>query len=67
MSYTIARYALWALLCIPIVVLGFSLTGNLLEDVLQQTLEKKAKRDVKQAKEQKRRDFEDEYRRSRES
>ena len=51
MSYTIARYALWILLCIPVVVLGFSLLGNLLEGVLQENRTKKAKRDAKKAKE----------------
>ena len=67
MSYTIARYALWVLLCIPVIVLGFSLTGDLLEGILQENREKKAKRDAKQAKDEKRKSFEDEYRKSRES
>ena len=43
MSYTIARYALWALLCIPVAVLGFALVGDLLDGILQDAREKKAK------------------------
>ena len=61
MSYTIARYALWILLCIPVIVLGFSLIGNLLEGMVQENRAKKAKRDAKKAKEQNRRSFEEEY------
>ena len=64
MTYTIARYALWILLCIPIFVLGFGLFGDLLEGVLQENRAKKAKRDAKDAKEKRRKAFEDEYRRT---
>ena len=65
MSYTIARYALWILLCIPVLVLGFGLIGNLLEGMIQENRAKKAKRDAKKAKEQNRRSFEEEYLKSR--
>ena len=65
MDYTIARYALWILLCIPVVVLGFGLIGNLFEGLLQENRAKKAKRDAKKAKEQDRRSFEEEYLKSR--
>ena len=61
MDYTIARYALWILLCIPVVVLGFGLIGNLYEGMLQENRVKKAKRDAKKAKEQNRSSFEEEY------
>ena len=61
MTYTIARYALWILLCIPVVVLGFGLISNLLEGMLQENRAKKAKREAKKAKEEKRSSFEDEY------
>jgi hypothetical protein len=66
MSYTIARYALWALLCIPVAVLGFALVGDLLDGILQDAREKKAK-NAKPEKEQKVDSLEQEYRRSRES
>ena len=66
MSYTIARYALWALLCIPVAVLGFALVGDLLDGILQDAREKKAK-NTKPEKEQKVDSLEQEYRRSRES
>ena len=61
MTYSIARYALWILLCIPVIVLGFSLIGNLLEGMIQENRAEKAKRDAKKAKEQNRRSFEEEY------
>ena len=64
MTYTIARYALWILLCVPIIILGFGLFGDLFEGVLQESRAKKAKRDAKEAKEQKRQAFEDEYRKN---
>ena len=65
MTYTIARYALWILLCVPVFVLGFSLLANLLEGVLQENRAQKAKRDAKKAKEKDRRSFEEEYLRTR--
>ena len=67
MSYTIARYALWVLLCIPVAVLGFALVGDLLEGILQDAREKKAKQNAKQKQEQKVDSLEQEYRKSRES
>ena len=67
MSYTIARYALWALLCIPVAVLGFALVGDLLDGILQDAREKKAKKNAKQKQEQKVDSLEQEYRKSRES
>ena len=63
MTITIARYALWILLCIPVAILGFSLFGDLLEGVLQESRSKKEKKDALQRKEDKRKAFEDEYRR----
>ena len=66
MSYTIARYALWALLCIPVAVLGFALVGDLLEGILQEARVKKAKQNAKQKQEQKTDSLEQEYRKSRE-
>lgn len=65
MTVTIARYALWILLSLPIIVLGFGLLGDLMEGVIQEDRTKKAKRDAKEAKEQKRQSFEDEYRKNR--
>ena len=65
MTITIARYALWILLCIPVVVLGFGLVGDLLDGILQENREKKAKREAKQAKEQKHKSFEEEFHSSR--
>lgn len=62
MSYTIARYALWVLLCIPVAVLGFRLVGDLLDTILQDSRKKQAERDAKTAKEQKRLRFEEQYR-----
>ena len=67
MSYTIARYALWALLCIPVAVLGFALVGDLLDGILQDAREKKAKKNAKQKQEQKNDSLEQQYRKSRES
>ncbi|MBO5516990.1 MAG: hypothetical protein J6A42_02755 [Firmicutes bacterium] len=67
MSYTIARYALWILLSIPVIVLGFGLCGDLMNGILQESRDKKAKKDAKLAKEQQRKSFEEEYRRSRDS
>ncbi|MBQ2095655.1 MAG: hypothetical protein K5772_08020 [Clostridia bacterium] len=67
MSYTIARYALWVLLCIPVAVLGFALVGDLLDGILQDAREKKAKKNAKQKQEQKVDSLEQEYRKSRES
>ena len=66
MSYTIARYALWVLLCIPVAVLGFALVGDLLDGILQDAREKKAKKNAKQKQEQKVDSLEQEYRKSRE-
>ena len=65
MTYTIARYALWILLCIPVFVLGVGLCGDLMNGIIQENREKKAKRDAKSARERSRLDFEEEYRRSR--
>lgn len=65
MSYTIARYALWILLCIPVIVLGFGLISNLLDGMLQESRAKKAKQEAKKAKEQRRFSFEEEYLKSR--
>ena len=65
MSYTIARYALWILLCIPVIVLGFGLISNLLDGMLQESRAKKAKQEAKKAKEQRRLSFEEEYLKSR--
>ena len=67
MSYTIARYALWILLCIPVIVLGFGLCGDLMNSILQESREKKAKKDANAANDQQRRSFEEEYRKSRDS
>ena len=67
MSYTIARYALWIRLSIPVIALGFGLCGDLMNGILQESRDKKAKRDAKAAKDQQRRSFEEEYRRSRDS
>ncbi|MBR3034872.1 MAG: hypothetical protein IKH87_02130 [Firmicutes bacterium] len=67
MSYTIARYALWVLLCIPVAVLGFALVGDLLDGILQDAREKKAKKNAKQKQEQKVDSLEQEYRKSPES
>ena len=55
MTITIARYALWILLCIPVAILGFSLFGDLSEGVLQESRSKKEKKDAQQRKEDKRR------------
>ena len=55
MSYTIARYALWILLSIPVIALGFGLCGDLMNGILQESRDKKAKRDAKAAKDQQRR------------
>ena len=65
MTYSIARYALWILLCIPVLVLGFGLIGNLLEGMIQENRAKKAKREAKKAKEQKHDALEDEFLKSR--
>jgi prephenate dehydrogenase len=64
MTITIARYALWILLCIPVFVLGFGLLGDLLDGVLRESRAKKAKRDAKNAKDQKRQSFESEYKKT---
>lgn len=64
MTYTVARYALWILLTIPVLVLGLSLCTDLLDGVLQENREKKARREAKEAKQQKRSSFEEEYRRN---
>ena len=64
MSYSVARYALWILLCIPVFVLGFGLFGDLFESVLQESRAKKAKQDAEKKKEEQRRSFDEEYRRT---
>ena len=61
MSYTVARYALWVLLSIPVAVLGFSLVGDLLDVILQDNRDRKAKKAAKDAKEQKRKSSEDDF------
>ena len=50
MNYIAARYALWILLCIPIIILGFALSGNLFDELLRQLRAGKAKQEAKQAK-----------------
>ncbi len=61
MSYTVARYALWVLLSIPVAVLGFSLVGDLLDVILQDNRDRKAKKAAKDVKEQKRKSSEDDF------
>ena len=64
MTTTVARYVLWALLCIPVLVLGMGLCTDLLDGVLKENREKKAKKEAEKAKQQKRSSFEEEYRKT---
>lgn len=63
MSYTVARYALWILLCMPVLILGFALLSDLLGDLLEESRAKKARRQAQEADRKKRLAFEEEYRR----
>ncbi len=65
MTTTIARYALWILLCIPMIVLGFWMFWNLFDGVLQESRAKKQKKDKQTAKTEHRRAFDEEYHRHR--
>ncbi|MCQ2560906.1 MAG: hypothetical protein MJ186_02560 [Clostridia bacterium] len=61
MTITIAKYLLWALLCVPIVFLGIFLCWNLIETVWLQLKQKSDKKNEKLRREQRRQEFEDEY------
>ena len=67
MSYTVARYILWIRLTVPVAILGLGLCWNLIDNILQESRERKAKKEAEKAKAQKRDYFEQEYRKSRES
>ncbi len=53
MSYTVARYALWILLCIPIIALGIGLLSSLFNEVLADSRVRKAKQEERAKKKRK--------------
>ena len=61
MSYTIARYALWILLCLPVFVLGIGLFNSLINEMLSDSRARKARQEEKAKKQKRQTDEEDEY------
>ncbi len=62
MIYSIGKYILWGLLCLPLLVLVFYAFGDLINDILfihRQTVDKKKELEKERRR---RRLFEDEYR-----
>ncbi len=65
MSTEIAKYILWILLCLPLVLLGIHLLGRLFSDTYAVNKKKIERKKAKDEEDENRRRFEEGYRKSR--
>ena len=62
MIYSIGKYILWGLLCLPLVILVFYAFGDLINDILNIQKETVDRKKELEKERRRRRLFEDEYR-----